>query len=107
VNFNAESETLTTDATTDVTTTYYEQSSGMITDGAGAQLYVDSADEFTFEATTEGTANADPLKTLDDALAKVDTLRSDLSLPSPTYRLTKLTSLLPVHVSKMLTTQLK
>lgn len=78
VNFNAESETLTTDATTDVTTTYYEQSSGMITDGAGAQLYVDSADEFTFEATTEGTANADPLKTLDDALAKVDTLRSDL-----------------------------
>lgn len=50
----------------------------MITDGAGAQLYVDGDDEFTFEATTEGTANANPLEALDAALAQVDSLRSDL-----------------------------
>lgn len=78
VYFNAESETLTTDDTTEVTTTYYEQANGMITDGAGAQLYVDSDGDFTFEATTAGTANAEPLKLLDEALSKVDNLRSDL-----------------------------
>lgn len=78
VYFNAESETLTTDDTTEVTTTYYEQANGMITDGAGAQLYVDSDGDFTFEATTAGTASLEPLKLLDEALSKVDNLRSDL-----------------------------
>ncbi|WP_282100131.1 flagellin [Thauera aromatica] len=78
VKFRASDSTLTTDANTTVTTTYYEQANGMITDGQGAQLYKDAGGTLTFDAATAGTATADPLAALDDALKIVDELRSDL-----------------------------
>ena len=78
VNFRASDSTLTTDANTTVTTTYYEQANGMITDGQGAQLYKDAGGSLTFDAATAGTATANPLAALDNALKKVDELRSDL-----------------------------
>ncbi|MBP9962053.1 MAG: flagellin FliC [Pseudomonas sp.] len=78
VNKSAADGSLTTDANTVVTTTYYEQTNGMITDGQGAQLYKDAGGTLTFDAATAGTATANPLAALDNALKKVDELRSDL-----------------------------
>lgn len=62
----------------DTTTTYYAHSNGNITDDSGKQVYQRESGEFTFDATTAGTRTADPLKALDEALNKVDSLRSDL-----------------------------
>lgn len=78
VNVASDGSGLTTAASTSVTTTYYEQQNGIITDGQGAQLYKDANDVLTFEATTAGGKTTDPLKALDDALADVDSLRSEL-----------------------------
>lgn len=78
VRFRASDSALTTDLNTTVTTTYYEQTNGMITDGQGAQLYKDAGGTLTFDAATAGTATANPLAALDNALKKVDELRSDL-----------------------------
>ncbi|MER1968564.1 flagellin [Castellaniella sp. GW247-6E4] len=78
MRYNAASGLLTTEASTVTTTTYYEQGNGMITDGQGAQLYKDASDVLTFDAASAGTANANPLQALDDALADVDSLRSEL-----------------------------
>lgn len=78
VNVAADTGELTTETDTSVTTTYYEQSNGTITDGQGAQLYKDASDTLTFDATTAGTATDDPLSVLDSALSMVDELRSGL-----------------------------
>lgn len=78
VNKSAADGSLTTAANTVVTTTYYEQTNGMITDGQGAQLYKDAGGTLTFDAATAGTATANPLAALDNALKEVDELRSDL-----------------------------
>lgn len=44
----------------------------------GAKAYVSADGKLTTKNTSTGTATSDPLKQLDDALAKVDALRSDL-----------------------------
>ncbi|MDM0021298.1 FliC/FljB family flagellin [Variovorax saccharolyticus] len=69
---------LTTATTT--TTSYYEQSNGAVTDGAGNTVYADSAKAgaFTLNARSGSTSTADPLAALDEALSKVDKLRSSL-----------------------------
>jgi len=63
----------------DTTLSYYVQTDGSVTTAQGTAVYVnEDTDKLTTEATRDGTATADPLKALDDALAKVDGLRSSL-----------------------------
>jgi len=63
----------------DTTQSYYVQTDGSVTTAQGTAVYVnEDTDQLTSEATRDGTATADPLKALDDALAKVDGLRSSL-----------------------------
>lgn len=66
--------------TTDETpTNYFVQKDGKVTTAEGTAVYVNGeTNKLTTEATRDGTATADPLKALDAALAKVDTLRSSL-----------------------------
>ncbi|HCN71575.1 MAG TPA: flagellin FliC [Pusillimonas sp.] len=72
---NADGELTDEDVTT---TTYFAQESGVVTDDAGAQVYVDGAGELTLDATTTSARTDNPLDVLDAALAQVDALRSDL-----------------------------
>ena len=69
---------LTEATSTTTTTTYYAQESGIVTDDAGAQIYVDANSAFTLDSTTAGERTDNPLDVLDAALAQVDALRSDL-----------------------------
>jgi len=65
--------------TADTTQSYYVQTDGNVTTAQGTAVYVDEdTDSLTTEATRDGTATANPLKALDDALATVDGLRSSL-----------------------------
>ena len=54
----------------------FVQENGTVTDGSARQVFVDQADELTFDAVTE--AERSSLSELDDALSTVDSLRSDL-----------------------------
>lgn len=73
-------DALTTDVTSQKTDTYFAHSNGNITDGAGNRIYKDAAatSGFSTNATSPGDATEDPLALLDDALATVDSLRSNL-----------------------------
>jgi flagellin len=66
--------------TTTTVTSFFEQSNGVITDGAANKVFNDSAaaGTFTLNAKSGTTATADPLKALDAALSKVDVLRGSL-----------------------------
>lgn len=57
---------------------YYAHSNGAVTNSTGSKIYQTEDGKLTTEATTKSTSTTDPLKALDDALAKVDALRSDL-----------------------------
>lgn len=65
-------------AAINTTTTYHLQSNGNVTAGNGQLVYKDAKDNLTTEENTVSEATTDPLKALDAALAKVDSLRSDL-----------------------------
>jgi flagellin len=67
-------------ATSTTTVTYYAHANGTVTDGSANQVYDDSANagQFTTSQTSGATATANPLDVLDQAIAKVDNLRSDL-----------------------------
>ncbi|HCL5588503.1 TPA: flagellin FliC [Citrobacter freundii] len=60
------------------TVNYYAHSNGAITNNAGSKIYLNESGKLTTESTTKSTSTSNPLKALDDALAKVDALRSDL-----------------------------
>ncbi|STE15139.1 flagellin [Escherichia coli] len=60
------------------TVNYYAHSNGAVTNNAGSKIYLNESGKLTTESTTKSTSTSDPLKALDDALAKVDALRSDL-----------------------------
>ena len=64
--------------TTDNTKTFYLQDDGSVTNGSGKAVYTDKAGKLTTDAATTSAATADPLKGLDDAIAKVDEFRSSL-----------------------------
>ena len=66
--------------TANTTTSYYEQSNGVVTDGKGNSVYADSAKAgtFTLNARSGTSSTADPLAAIDAALSKVDKLRSSL-----------------------------
>lgn len=68
----------TLDSNTDVTTSYFAQQNGNITNETGSAVYADQVGELTLEATTESEKTEDPLAALDAALNQVDSLRSDL-----------------------------
>ncbi len=57
---------------------YYAHANGAVTNKTGSTLYQTAEGKLTTEATTKSESTKDPLKALDDALAKVDSLRSDL-----------------------------
>ena len=57
---------------------YYAHANGSVTNKTGSTLYQTADGKLTTEATTKSEATSDPLKALDAALAKVDSLRSDL-----------------------------
>lgn len=63
-----------------VTTSYYVQTNGAVTDGAGSAVYNDSAKAgtFTLNARSGKTSTTDPLAAIDAALATVDKFRSSL-----------------------------
>ncbi len=60
------------------TVNYFAQADGNVTNATGSKIYQTADGKITTEATTKSESTADPLKALDDALAKVDSLRSDL-----------------------------
>ncbi|HHZ8456736.1 TPA: flagellin [Citrobacter freundii] len=60
------------------TVNYYAHSNGAVTNNAGSKIYLNESGKLTTESTTKSTSTSNPLKALDDALAKVDALRSDL-----------------------------
>ncbi len=60
------------------TVNYFAQANGNVTNATGSKIYQTADGKITTEATTKSESTADPLKALDDALAKVDSLRSDL-----------------------------
>ena len=60
------------------TVNYYAHSNGAVTNNSGSKIYLNESGKLTTESTTKSTSTSDPLKALDDALAKVDALRSDL-----------------------------
>ncbi len=58
---------------------YFVQADGSVTTAQGTAVYLNEATgKLTNEATRDGDATVDPLKALDDALSKVDSLRSSL-----------------------------
>lgn len=75
---DASSGALTLDSSAQVTTSYYAQADGSVTNNTGAKVFKDQGGALTLEATTAGGKTEDPLATLDAALNKVDALRSDL-----------------------------
>ncbi|WP_313081571.1 FliC/FljB family flagellin [Atlantibacter sp.] len=66
-----------TDTATEVVT-YYAQANGNVTNATGSKIYQTESGKLTTAETTKSESTSDPLKALDDALAKVDALRSDL-----------------------------
>ncbi|RJT23696.1 FliC/FljB family flagellin [Buttiauxella izardii] len=58
--------------------TYFVQTDGAITNGSGKAAYKDAEGKISTDEKTTSAKTIDPLKALDDALAKVDALRSDL-----------------------------
>lgn len=58
--------------------TYFEQTDGSITNGSGKLAYKDADGKISANAQTASAKTTDPLKALDEALSKVDALRSDL-----------------------------
>ena len=60
------------------TVNYFAHANGAVTNGTGSTIYQTADGKMTTEAKTKSEATEDPLKALDDALAKVDALRSDL-----------------------------
>ncbi|MFI3036128.1 FliC/FljB family flagellin [Atlantibacter hermannii] len=60
------------------TVNYFAQANGNVTNATGSRIYQTEDGKITTEATTKSESTADPLKALDKALAKVDSLRSDL-----------------------------
>jgi flagellin len=69
---------MTAAATTVDITTYYAQTTGMVTDDTGAQVYKDDGGALTLEASTLAETTADPLAAIDAALSTVDNLRGAL-----------------------------
>lgn len=57
---------------------YFAHANGAVTNGTGSTIYQTADGKMTTEAKTKSEATEDPLKALDNALAKVDALRSDL-----------------------------
>ncbi len=57
---------------------YFAHANGAVTNGTGSIIYQTADGKMTTEAKTKSEATEDPLKALDNALAKVDALRSDL-----------------------------
>ena len=57
---------------------YYAQANGNVTNATGSKIYQTADGKLTTAETTKSESTKDPLKALDDALAKVDSLRSDL-----------------------------
>ena len=57
---------------------YFAHANGAVTNGTGSIIYQTADGKMTTEAKTKSVATEDPLKALDNALAKVDALRSDL-----------------------------
>ena len=57
---------------------YFAHSNGNVTNNSGSMVYKDATGKFTTDAATTSAATADPLKALDDAIAKVDEFRSSL-----------------------------
>jgi flagellin len=74
VRLSANDDSLTSDATTDVS--YFAQENGNITNDSGQRIYQDADSAFTTDATTESERSS--LSELDSALNMVDSLRSDL-----------------------------
>jgi flagellin len=70
------------EVTSSATIDYYAQTNGAVMDGSGNRVYKDSdvtnVKGFTLTDRSGNTATADPLSVLDEAIAKVDSLRSDL-----------------------------
>ncbi|MBL7634201.1 FliC/FljB family flagellin [Atlantibacter hermannii] len=60
------------------TVNYFAQANGNVTNATGSKIYQTADGKITTEATTKSESTSDPLKALDAALAKVDSLRSDL-----------------------------
>jgi len=60
------------------TVNYFAQANGNVTNATGSRIYQTEDGKITTEATTKSESTSDPLKALDKALAKVDSLRSDL-----------------------------
>ncbi|WP_312978787.1 FliC/FljB family flagellin [Atlantibacter sp.] len=60
------------------TVNYFAQANGNVTNATGSKIYQTEDGKITTEATTKSESTSDPLKALDAALAKVDSLRSDL-----------------------------
>ncbi|MEB7924380.1 FliC/FljB family flagellin [Atlantibacter hermannii] len=58
--------------------TYHVQNDGAITNGSGKAAYVSADGKISTDAKTATAKTTDPLAALDKALAKVDSLRSDL-----------------------------
>ncbi|WP_312774232.1 FliC/FljB family flagellin [Atlantibacter hermannii] len=65
-------------ASPNTVTSYHLQTNGNVTAGNGQLVYKDAKDNLTTDAKTTSEATTDPLAALDKALAKVDSLRSDL-----------------------------
>ncbi|WP_313487480.1 flagellin N-terminal helical domain-containing protein, partial [Atlantibacter hermannii] len=78
VYVNADTKALTTTNSATVTTTYYSFANGKVSDGEGSTVYKAADGKITKDEVTKSESTKDPLKALDAALAKVDSLRSDL-----------------------------
>ncbi|WP_312773149.1 FliC/FljB family flagellin [Atlantibacter hermannii] len=60
------------------TVRYYAQANGNVTNATGSKMFQTADGKLTTSDTTKSESTKDPLKALDAALAKVDSLRSDL-----------------------------
>ncbi len=60
------------------TVKYYAQANGNVTNATGSKMFQTADGKLTTAETTKSESTKDPLKALDAALAKVDSLRSDL-----------------------------
>jgi flagellin len=75
---DASGDGFTLDSSSEVTTSYYAQENGAITNETGSTVYADQEGELTLDAATASERTEDPLAALDSALNQVDSLRSDL-----------------------------
>ena len=60
------------------TVNYFAQANGNVTNATGSKMFQTADGKLTTAETTKSESTKDPLKALDAALAKVDSLRSDL-----------------------------